>query len=71
MILLKYSPKIGFSRIFSRSMLKSPAMITSLVEFANLLRTGINSLKLSAQPYDQPKAKYVHYCTCTRYLMCT
>ena len=28
-------------------------------------------LKLSAQPYDQPNAKYVHFCTCTRYLMCT
>ena len=28
-------------------------------------------LKLSAQPYGQPNAKYVHFCTCTRYLMCT
>ena len=25
------------------------------------------SLKLSAQPYGQPNAKYVHFCTCTRY----
>ena len=29
------------------------------------------NLKLSAQPYGQPNAKYVHFCTCTRYLMCT
>ena len=29
------------------------------------------TLKLSAQPYGQPNAKYVHFCTCTRYLMCT
>ena len=28
-------------------------------------------LKLSAQPYGQPNAKYVRFCTCTRYLMCT
>ena len=28
-------------------------------------------LKLSAQPYGQPNAKYVHFCTCTRYIMCT
>ena len=28
-------------------------------------------LKLSAQPYGQPNAKYVHFCTYTRYLMCT
>ena len=28
-------------------------------------------LKLSAQPYGQPNAKYVHFCTCTIYLMCT
>ena len=28
-------------------------------------------LKLSAQPYGRPNAKYVHFCTCTRYLMCT
>ena len=31
----------------------------------------ITYLKLSAQPYGQPNAKYVHFCTCTRYLMCT
>ena len=30
-----------------------------------------SKLKLSAQPYGQPNAKYVHFCTCTRYLMCT
>ena len=28
-------------------------------------------LKLSAQPYGQPNAKYVHFFACTRYLMCT
>ena len=28
-------------------------------------------LKLSAQPYGRPNAKYVHFCTFTRYLMCT
>ena len=31
----------------------------------------ILSLKLSAQPYGQPNAKYVHFCACTRYLLCT
>ena len=34
-------------------------------------KTAITFLKLSAQPYGQPNAKYVHFCTCTRYLMCT
>ena len=27
-------------------------------------------LKLSAQPYGRPNAKYAHFFTCTRYLMC-
>ena len=35
------------------------------------LLSKISWLKLSAQPYGQPNAKYVHFCTCTRYLMCT
>ena len=30
----------------------------------------INKLKLSAQPYGRPNAKYAHFFTCTRYLMC-
>ena len=34
-------------------------------------KLGFSNLKLSAQPYGQPNAKYVHFCTFTRYLMCT
>ena len=51
------------------------------VNYSNLLfvpqflfrtsRLYLIDLKLSAQPYGQPNAKYVHFCTCTRYLMCT
>ena len=40
-------------------------------EFNFNLTTAGEVLKLSAQPYGQPNAKYVHFCTCTRYLMCT
>ena len=42
-------------------------------EYLTLFRKHLEGqpLKLSAQPYGQPNAKYVHFCTCTRYLMCT
>ena len=40
-------------------------------EFFLSVSEHLPRLKLSAQPYGQPNAKYVHFCTCTRYLMCT
>ena len=51
--------------------LTSPHIIFLLEITIGIFRKRKKRLKLSAQPYGQPNAKYVHFCTCTRYLMCT